>query len=427
MPKNLSQLLKNQQTPIDGFVQLAEELSGYPSEDVRLMSELAAGTGPILTRLSLDPGDTTAGELYHALLIEYEKDSSNFSRQIGEKTSDSTSQRLKRVVKVVAHGEANRQIWALKKTVAKRLLKTHQPKKLMALLHYRSLDSMLKRESVGLIYAALSYTESSRWLKLMQKSLSSLSSKDFETRKAELIVAPTGHWSAIAAKSGPISKSSELGAVIFWPNLEADQTTSLGLSVLGLQAADELRCNSSWLKLHQFNHNLGKLISDNFASGLSPRLKIAGGYTVTWRAIQRAFAGRPDADFSENFEPHLEKSDLNRQTPLEILSDLAPQLYFWANCESVLFCDADGQVVSCNLADTATNHASKKNLNKHSRSFARQKLEDELVSRYLSHQGFERHTLSSIDSSVSGQSSSFIETINFSKLGTVPANQARLV
>jgi hypothetical protein len=427
MPKNLSHLLKNQQTPIDDFVQLAEELSGYPSEDVRLMSELAAGTRPILTQLNLDPGDTTAGELYHALLIEYEKTSNNFSRQIGEKTTDSTAQRLKRVVKVVIQGQTNRQIWALKKTVAKQLLKTHQPKKLMALLHYRSLDSMLKRESVGLIYAALSYTESPRWLKLMHKSLSSLSSKDFEAREAEFIVAPTGHWSVIAAKTGPISKSSELGVVIFWPNSKADQTASLGLSALGLQAADELRCNSAWLKLHQFNHNLGKLISDNFAGGLSPRLKIAGGHTVTWRAIQRAFAGRPDADFSENFEPHLERSDLNRQTPSQILSELAPQLYFWANCESVLFCDVDGQVVSCNLADTAVNYASKKNLNKHSRSFARQGLEDELVSRYLSHQGFERYILGSIDNSVSGQSSSYVGTINFSKFGTLPANQARLV
>ncbi|MBI5906741.1 hypothetical protein HY857_01665, partial [Candidatus Saccharibacteria bacterium] len=385
MPKNLSQLLKNQQTPIDDLVQLAEELSGYPSEDIRLMSELATDTRPILTKLNLDPGDTTAGELYHALLIEYEKASSDFSRQIGQKTADSTTQRLKRVVEVITHGQANRQVWALKKNVAKQLLKTHQPKKLMALLHYRSLDSMLKRENVGLIYGALSYTESPRWLKLMQKSLSSLSSKDFETREAEFILAPTGHWSAVAAKTYPISKSSELGAVIFWPNPKANQTTSLGLSVLGLQAADELRCDSSWLKLHQFNHNLGKLISDNFASGLGPRLKISGGHTVTWRAIQRVFAGRPDADFSENFEPHLEKLDLNRQTPSEILSELAPQLNFWTNCESVLFCDADGHVVSCNLTDTAANHASKKSLSKHNRSFAKQRLEDKLVGRYLNH------------------------------------------
>lgn len=391
------------------------------------MSELATDIRPILTQLNLDPDDTTAGELYHALLIEYEKTSSNFSRQIGEKTTDSTHQRLKRVAGIVAHGQANRQVWALKKTVARQLLKAHQPKKLMVQLHYRSLDSMLKRENIGLIYSALSYTESPRWLRLMQKSLSGLSSKDFEPREAEFIVAPTGHWTAVAVRTGPISKTSELGAVIFWPNLEAEQTSSLGLSVLGLQAADELRCNSAWLKLHQFNHNFGKILSNNFVNGLSPRLKIASGQTVTWRAIQRVFASRADADFSENFEPHLEKSDLNQQTPSEILSKLAPQLYFWANCESMLFSDADGYVVSCNLADTTVNHVRKKNLSKHSRSFAKQRLEDELVGRYLNHQGFERHILSSIDSSVSGQANGYVETTNFSKLGTVPANQVRLV
>jgi len=427
MPKPLSQLLDDRQMPIDGFVQIAEELSGYPSEDVRLMSDLATNARSVLNQLNLDPADTTASELYHALLVEYKKASDNFSRQIGEKTTDSAARRLKRIVQVVAHGQAQRQVWALKKTVAKQLLKNHQPKKLMAALHYRSLDSMLKRENIGLIYAALRYTESPRWLKLMQKSYVSLNSKDFEIRDAEFIAAPGGRWAIIAVKARSISNVNELGVIIFWPNLQADRIASLGLSILGLRAADELRCSSAWLKLHQFNPSFSKLLSGNSTVSLSSHVKIADGQSVTWSAIARAFASRPKTDFPQSFEPHLEKSDLNRQTPSNLLLGLVPHLHLWADCEYLLFSDTNGLSVSCNLADMAINYAGVRPLRKHDRSAGTQMLKEQLISRYLTHQGFERHILRAIENSVSGHPDDYAETVNFNKFGAVTNRRLKVV
>lgn len=427
MSKTLSQLLGNRQISTDGFVRVAEELSGYPSEDIRLMSDLATNSRSILSHLNLDPTDTTAGELYHALLVEYDKASNSFSRQIGETPTDSTLRRLKRVAQIVAHGQTNRQIWALKKTAARRLLKDHQPKKLMKELNYRSLDSMLKRENISLIYAALPYVESLRWLKLMQKAYASLSSNDFETKETELVIASGKRWANVAQKPGATSGVNELGAIIFWPNPQSGRITSLGLSILGLGVADKLQCNLAWLKLHQFHPSFSKHLAGSITSNAEPYIKITYNQLVAWSAVQRAFAGRSNNAFPQSFEPYLERADLSHKTPTQLLIELIPAMHNWAKYEYLVFSDANGKLVSCNLEDVVINSVKANPLHKHVRSAGMIMLEEKLVKQYLLHKGFESYVLATIENSGPANSGSVAKSINFNKLGTAISHRMEAI
>lgn len=425
MSATLKQLLNEKQTAINKTVALAEEHSGYPSEDVRLLADLAATSRRVLRRLNLDPHDTRAAELYHALLVEYEKSSQTFAGQIREKDDDSLNKRLKRATEAMNHAMPEMSVWVLKKNIAKGLLKNHQPKRLMKELSYRSVDSMLKRENISLLWAALPHTQSSRWLQLMRKKQAKLSLNDFETRPAELIVPTAARWSGITARNSLLSSVDELGAVVFWPNAHAGRTTSLGLAALGLQSVDRLRCRSAWFKLQRFSPGLGKRFAESLKDKSTALVKINGALTIPWSAVQRFLARRERQELPAELELYLDRSDLSQRTPVELLFALVPQLHAWTTCQYLLFSDSDGQAVSTNLVDIAVSHATKKSLAERFGAIGKQTLQEALISRYLAHPSFETYVLRALEHNLFGHDSDFEETGNFSKLGTNINRRAR--
>ena len=76
--------------------------------------------------------------------------------------------------------------WAIKHSVAKKLLKQTPPKKVMKLLGYRSVDSMLKRENIDELFGSLRFVESDQWLIMFVKTYKKLQPQDFETRKIKI-------------------------------------------------------------------------------------------------------------------------------------------------------------------------------------------------------------------------------------------------
>jgi hypothetical protein len=71
MSASLAQLLGKTDIAIGSFIGGMENMSGYPAEDNRLLSEVIAGSIVKVGDLGLDPADTTGRELYHALMIRY--------------------------------------------------------------------------------------------------------------------------------------------------------------------------------------------------------------------------------------------------------------------------------------------------------------------------------------------------------------------
>jgi hypothetical protein len=59
------------------------------------------------------------------------------------------------IINQVSGVHKNYHVYSLKRNVAKELLRSHPPRRLMKQLSFRSVDSMLKRENVCELYAGL--------------------------------------------------------------------------------------------------------------------------------------------------------------------------------------------------------------------------------------------------------------------------------
>ena len=137
--------------------------SGGPGVDLRLTGEIYGRIHMKMRELGLDPNDTTPHELYQSLMSLTALHDRFLVKRLGIDDPNDTSQISKAVVKIVNRMKFPKHSWALKPTAAKRLLKAMPPKSLMKQLNYRSLDSILKRESSTILLGVARNTEPVVW------------------------------------------------------------------------------------------------------------------------------------------------------------------------------------------------------------------------------------------------------------------------
>jgi ribosome assembly protein YihI (activator of Der GTPase) len=76
--KRIARILGEDEDRVATLVNALEEKNGFPSHDVRYLAENVQKIHSKITDLGLDPDDTTGEELFHALLVKFEKDSNVF-------------------------------------------------------------------------------------------------------------------------------------------------------------------------------------------------------------------------------------------------------------------------------------------------------------------------------------------------------------
>lgn len=364
-----------------------EGLSGYPSEDARLISELVTKNCSKITDLGLDPRDTRSYELYQALLIAFGQTSQAFGRAIGEQSNENLKTRYERIDRIL-NGFGEGEVWALKRTAVKKLLQAHPPRRLMKHLKYRSVDSLLKREDALQLFLAGQWVESTRWQRLVMKAYVELPAKDFETRKPHLSVLPVRFWSGLETKRPLVIGQPEIALVAVWPNQLAKDMTSLGVIVLSLSRLADLYSWSVALDRHHLESGFGKVASQIWKQSLPTALAIAGR-PIRWRSLCFHYGPRPpEGSGTGDFENAWLNSDrLANFKFAHSLSRLHILLNWWAGNEYLLFTDSKGKVVSLNIADVAVNHARSAPFARQALGEAQASLYDELINRYLWHAG----------------------------------------
>lgn len=230
MSKAISQMLGQDQHSLTKLISQLEEKNGNPSHDVRLLAENIQKVRVKITELGLDADDTTAQELYHALRVKFERDSSKFDEQYLSDPAD-TDTRLGLAARLVSKSIDMPQRWILKPATAKNLLRQNPPKHLMKKLSYRSIESMLKRESVMEIYLALSFIETHTWQKTHNKLLSQLDSTAFEMRPLQLPSLSSKKWGYFKSDS-LLTYDAEAGALAILPSDETSKAPLLSIVVL---------------------------------------------------------------------------------------------------------------------------------------------------------------------------------------------------
>ena len=343
MSKLLVELLKAKQPLFSHAIDQLEKASGNSAEDVRL-------TADIIERFNANALINLAKEHDHHL-----------AAQIGGKDPDDVHEMVPLVIKVINETDMPRKVWALKKSVAKEFLRATPPTQIMAKLGYKSIDSMLKKENLFEVYAALRFAESDDWLTEFNKNTSSVTPSDFETRAIELVQMPKDRWGDIAAhfiekKRHLNTHLKELGVVILLPPTE-DRMPGITTKVFSLtfHYYNEVRLYSSFFKLQQVKKNFGQIFVDTLLADTDPSAVVAG-QNIHWRVIQRYYGKLKDEYHPEVFEPHVQPEDLHWRRAEEQMYIVDPELAFWKDLDYVGL-PYDGRPLTMNLMDISLSYS----------------------------------------------------------------------
>lgn len=401
MSKLLSELLNAKEPLFRLSLKQLEKASGHPAADIRLASEIIQKANRATAALGLDPKDTSGPELYHALINKIKEHDAHLAEQMGGSATESPTSLIPKIKSTVEKAGTNRQVWVLKRAVAKEFLRKTPPKNIMKHLGYRSVDSMLKREELFEIYGALRFAEDGQWLEDFNKHYSRLKPSDFETREIEIVIMPFDRWADICEefvhkKKHNITHLKEMGVILMLPvkvKLLPGMATWSGSLVF--HYINEIRLYSAYFKLKQVRPDFGKIFVDTLIADpdMGP---IMAGHNIHWRVIQRYFGKLEHEYHPEIFEPHVQPEDLHWRRAEAELYKIDPELKFWQGLDYVglMF---DGRPVTFNMMDIAASYTNQTPYEEREIYHFRESLWNETFMRYLGQKTLEEQVLKQLD------------------------------
>ncbi|HSW99597.1 MAG TPA: hypothetical protein VLH38_01025 [Patescibacteria group bacterium] len=387
MTRFLSAALGATEPTFSQGIQQLEQAAGRPGTDIRLTATILQETRKKIAALGLDPNDTTGRELYGALQQRLKHDEQVLRQALLIAEDASPDEVVTKVRQYLEKHEAPKNSFALKASVAKRLLKKKPPKAAMKRLGYRSLDSMLKHETPANLYAAALMVEAASWHKIFREQYAKLTPSDFESRKISLSQPTTKRWQQLAqefvsTEHHNILSFRELGAVVILPLEHVVDGLAITTFLLAMEEMNGIRSHSSYAKLQQVKPDFGKRLQQSSVNEPYTSATLAG-QPVPWRMIQRYYARFSDAYHPEIFEPHVQPEDLQWSSGEKILAELEPSLQFWEGSEKLGLVDDTGQIVSCNALDVALSYCNHLPFQDRIVHFVRDNLWHELMMHYL--------------------------------------------
>ncbi len=407
MCKLIADLTQTDRRELANRVHRLEAASGQPGVDIRLSAEIFGSLHQKTRALGLDPRDTTPHELYGASLELARLHDGFLLRKLNLTANADSTRILQRSAEVLNRLKIPRSAWTLKAASIRRLLSKNPPKNLMRQLHYRSADSMLKRENVAALLCLAKQTESSGWHSKLSHLYQRLESADFETKPVEVLYPEAKRWSNlaqahVASNHSFVVSSWEAGMVVVLP-LEIPNRPGLMLLSLahGLKEICEIRVHSSYLKFHQVQPHFGGLIDDVLTHKTSNDFNLAG-QAINWHMIARHYGQKSRLNHPEIFEPHVQPSDLAYRKAEAVLFRVEPALHFWHQLDYVALPAPDGPV-SLNLLDVAINLVNQLPYERRISYHMQASLWHELHSRYLAQPALERQLLNQLEERVFDQ------------------------
>lgn len=384
MSKFLASLLGADHKLTAAMLDRLESASANSGVDVRLTAEIRQGVHTKMAELGLDPADTTGEELYQVLQVKAAQDTALLLETIGIKSNADSAIMIQALAKYFAKKQDTGEIWSLKRTVLKKLLTQHVPHKTMKALHYRSIASMLKRETPATVYAVATLVEGEKYKHMLIKSINNLSPSDFELRRIEFVSFTPELWEDIKkhlkVSAVPVFGLPEANAIVIIP-AQTSRTHTLGLLVCAL-IFHEIRCikeHASYLKFRSLDVDLHEHVQTIALQGQIKSLTFHD-QPVYWHHLHRHFAKIPA--LPEYLQPHVAHEDLAWIGLEAALSGIDVRLSFWVGTHELAFV-SDAHIVSLHIIDVCFNALYQLNSREASTRFVRDAVWDELLGRYL--------------------------------------------
>lgn len=400
MSRSLMELLGASEPMFSLNLRRLEAASGRANLDIKLVSDISAKVRAKIKQFGLDDKDTNGPEMYHALLHLTKLHDEHLANALGGKELNNSLEMLLRIINFVKKMDFPKTVWALKPVAAKRLLLSRPPKNLMKYWGYRSVDSLLKRENIVEIYAALKIVESDEWMASFMESYKKLTPADFESREIEILILDNDRWGKIVHKltiknQHNIINLIEIGAIILLPlSIENMPGVTITYLTMLLQNINESRLYSSYFKHRQMKSNFGEILFYALTGGLSKVASMAG-HNIHWDVIRQHYA-KNNHRHPEMFEPYVQPEDFAWRKAEEMLYKIEPSLSFWRDLDWVgkVY---DNCTVSLNIMDMAVNYANNLEYGQQSTKYMKDSLWNELYVRYMGEKSLEQEVLKQLD------------------------------
>lgn len=392
MPRLISDVLGAAEPHFTHTILEWERRSGNPSHDVRLISDVHRRRRRAIGQLGMDQKDTTARELYFALCKRALEDSDKFASELKITPADSGQKMVEAAVNYVEALTHSRELWVVKQSFIKSVLKENPPKKLMKLLGLRSIDSVIKRANVS-EFLALSYVaETEVWSTKLHNAYKKIRVGDLQTANSSIIVVTKKSQDALA-KAGymlPLVHANyETGAVLVSQPKERFQSDGLSLVLAILEAMSELRVYSAYFRHISVRNDFGLCFSEALSQGLP-----SSTHAIGWRDLQRYLASDEEL-FDKIKQPHFQDEELHAPSAVEALANTSPILSFWTPLEGVFHSDSSG-LVSCHLLDILSGVANELEPEQMPLHYVRSRLWQDLAARYLAEKHLQAEILKNI-------------------------------
>ena len=380
---HVARLLGNNQRHLDeAIAQLHIALDGSP-QDVQLLGELAQKTAQLKKALGLDILDTTSHEFYISLRKAVGDDNLRLAGALGIQHANAVSEATPLIVRTLKHQYKDSQCLTLKSTTLKAILKANPPKKLMQVLHYRSLDSMLKHESATQLVVLARYIEDNTWQEKHNKLISDATVNDFELRPIEIVwldkAVLAKALDATVRKHHLVLHAKESGCVAVGATLEKVITAYTIRTYSLLQHyIQEVLYSSSFAKTIIAHKDFGKEYSHFITDTRHANLQVAS-YRLPWRALHKAVQ---KSTITDVFPPHMSEDDWNVEHANDRIGIHNEFITLWDKSGHVITGEGES-LVGANVIDLAIDESYGRQFGNHSLRYARRELEQELFQRYI--------------------------------------------
>lgn len=405
MSKMLSELLGATEPMFSLALRQLEAESGRPSADIRLTTEILGKVQLKTRELGLDPNDTTPKELYYALEKRVKKDNERITEQLLGLSAKETEIRtlVPPMVKIAKDSKIPKKCWALKRSVAKQLLRKMPPAQMMKHLGYRSVDSLLKNEPFDEMYTALRFSEGPAWLNAYNELFKTVKPSHFEERAINIVQMNHDKWVDLAAhyaekKRHNVTHTKELGVIVVLP-MKQTHMRGLPLKTLPLlfHYINEIRLYSAFFKLKSTHPHFGEEIVNTLIADPSSAAVMAGSH-IHWRVIQRYFGKLKDEHHPEAFEPHVQPEDLHWRKAEEAMYELDDSMNFWRDLDFVARPVSTRSLpVALNLMDVAFAYSNEEPFENRYVYHFRESLWNEIFIRYMGEGTLEQQVLEQLD------------------------------
>ena len=384
MARVIADILNAHPVEFSHLIEQWEAKTGRKGHDLSLYSDMRTKAAQAIKQLRLDPTDTVQGELYYALQDRARLDNEWLAEKLSISRQDSQEETIKKIVNWLKTLSSSDKVWVGKPNYYRALLKKQPPKATMKAIGLRSVDSMLKRNSVAEILAYASELESADWQKKLSQSLRKSRPVDFDDCEIECIYVSKDRRSKLEKSGFPVAKivtpNFNLGALVIIPPPSRFPLDVLALTVLIAEAIYEIRKHSALYRILSVRKDFGEHIMAINSLGIT-RASLALS-DIGWNSLHRHLVGN-EFIMSRLEQPHISREDLMAQSSVDVLMKLDPRFGYWKGLEYAVYGPIDGQVISLNIVDVALNASNQRSNRLSSSDYARMRLWEELWARYL--------------------------------------------